>query len=283
MRNIFYFSNVQKNLFKFNTRSNFKNYVDIDNLHYLPDGDIEVAVKQIIFDIDVKIEHNTSLVYENKRNADNLILALRSSICTNSPFNNRYDKILCLFTSENIHQVEFKRPTFSPTHKELLSIAEFTIVNLKTGEQPKWNEESPTCIHLLVRKRRMNKFNIFLESYDNASMLKFNSNNTMEFTIALPERFKFGDWEVCLKSLILPNKIWNFYEETMSKWKLKSSLNIAEEVEDVWFEIGEGSYEIDAIIEFMQHILDVYYVPIEITYNSERKRVNLKLKKKILR
>ena len=70
MRNIFYFSNVQKNLFKFNTRSNFKNYVDIDNLHYLPDGDIEVAVKQIIFDIDVKIEHNTSLVYGWAKNID---------------------------------------------------------------------------------------------------------------------------------------------------------------------------------------------------------------------
>ena len=105
----------------------------------------------------------------------------------------------------------------------------------------------------------------------------------MEFTIALPERFKFGDWEVCLKSLILPNKIWNLYKETMSKWKLKTSLNIAEEVQDVWFQIGEGSYEIDDIIEFIQHILDVYYVPIEITYNSERKRVNLKLKKKNLK
>ena len=54
MRNIFYFSNLQKHLFKFNTRSNFKNYIDIDSLNYLPDGDIEVAVKQIIFDIDVK-------------------------------------------------------------------------------------------------------------------------------------------------------------------------------------------------------------------------------------
>ena len=62
MRNIFYYSNVQKNLFKFNTRSNFKNYIDIDNLDYLPDGDIEVAVKQIIFDIDVKIEHKASLI-----------------------------------------------------------------------------------------------------------------------------------------------------------------------------------------------------------------------------
>ena len=55
MRNIFYFSNEQKHLFKFNTRSNFINYLDIENLDYLPDGDIEVAVKQIIFDIDVKI------------------------------------------------------------------------------------------------------------------------------------------------------------------------------------------------------------------------------------
>ena len=57
MNNIFYCSNVQLQTFKFNTRSHFKNYVDIDNLDYLPDGDIEVAVKRIIFDIDVKINH----------------------------------------------------------------------------------------------------------------------------------------------------------------------------------------------------------------------------------
>ena len=49
----------------------------------------------------------------------------------------------------------------------------------------------------------MNNFNIFLESNDKASMVKFNENYNMEFTIALPERFRFGDWEVCLKSLIL--------------------------------------------------------------------------------
>ena len=83
----------------------------------------------------MKIEHKTSLVYRNKRNADNPILALRSSICRNSPFNNRYDNILCMFTSENIHQVEFKSPTFFPTHKESLSNATFTRVKLKTGEQ----------------------------------------------------------------------------------------------------------------------------------------------------
>ena len=118
MWNIFYFSNVQNNLFKFNTRSNFKNYIYIDDLDYLPNCDIEVAVKQIIFDIDVKIEQKAALIYMNKRYADNPILTLQSSIFTNSPFNNVYDNILCMFTSENIHQVEFKSPTFFPTHRD---------------------------------------------------------------------------------------------------------------------------------------------------------------------
>ena len=271
MRNIFYFSNVQKNLFKFNTRSKFKNYIDIDNLNYLSNGDIEVAVKQIIFDIDVKNENSTSLIYgrTNKRTTNNPILALRSSICTNSPFNNRYDNILCMFTSENIHQVEFKSPTFFPTHKELLSNAEFTIVNLKTGEQPKWDEGSPTCIHLLVRKRRMNKFNIFLESNDEASMLKFNHNNTnMEFTIALPERFRFGDWEVCLKSLILPSKIWNIYEESMPMWSFESSFPEVGMYKNNIF--NKGSYEVIDILTSIQNHLTQYNVPIQISYDRDK-------------
>ena len=159
MNNIFYCSNVQLQTFKFNTRSHFKNYIDIDNLDYLPDGDIEVAVKRIIFDIDVKINHKNALIYGATRKSTRPILALQSSICTNSPFNNRYDKILCMFTSENIHIVEFKRLKFFPTHKVLLSNAEFTIVDLKTGEQPKWDKGSPTFIHLVERNRMRNNFN----------------------------------------------------------------------------------------------------------------------------
>ena len=114
MNNIFCCSNVQTQLFKFNTRSHFINYIDIDNLDSLPDGDIEVAVKQIIFDIDVKIEKKTSLIYMNERYAENPILALRSGICKVSPFNDRYDNILCIFTSKNIHHVEFKSPKLFP-------------------------------------------------------------------------------------------------------------------------------------------------------------------------
>ena len=185
-----------------------------------------------------------------------------------------------MFTSENIHQVEFKSPTCFPTYKELLSNAEFTIVNLKTGEQLKLDEGSPTCFLLLGRKRRMNNFNIFLESNDKASMLKFNSNYIMEFTIALPERFRFGDWEVRLKWLILPSKVWNVYYETMPKWSFRTNLNVLEEAQGFDFEIGQDSYEIVDIILTIQQILDKYDVPIEITFNSERKRVIFKLKKK---
>ena len=47
MKSMFSCSNVQTQLFKCNTMSNFKNYIDIDNLDYLPDGDIEVAVKKL--------------------------------------------------------------------------------------------------------------------------------------------------------------------------------------------------------------------------------------------
>ena len=56
MKNLIYCSNVQKDMFKFNTRSMFQNYIDIDNL---PEGDIEVAIKKIIFDTDATVNYET--------------------------------------------------------------------------------------------------------------------------------------------------------------------------------------------------------------------------------
>ena len=67
-------------------------------------------------------------------------------------------------------------------------------------------------------------FNIFGESNDAASKLKFKDNSNMEFTIALPERFRLSDWQVCLKSLILPSRMWNIYDETMPKWKFTTNI-----------------------------------------------------------
>ena len=70
MKNLIYCSNVQKDIFKFNTRSMFQNYIDIDNLEYLPEGDIEVAVKKIIFDTDATVNYETSMIFYNERTTD---------------------------------------------------------------------------------------------------------------------------------------------------------------------------------------------------------------------
>ena len=139
-----------------------------------------------------------------------------------SPFNDRYDNILCLFTTEKIYHVEFKSLIFFPTHKELLSNAKFTIVNLKTGEQPEWDEGSPTFIHLIVRKRMSTNFNIFVESNDAASKLKFHERSNMELTIALPDRFIF---------------------------------------------------EVDDILTIIQNALDKFEVPMEISFNHKKSKV----------
>ena len=47
MKNIFYCSNAQGEMFPQNTRSKFDNYIDINHLSYLPSHDIEAAIVQL--------------------------------------------------------------------------------------------------------------------------------------------------------------------------------------------------------------------------------------------
>ena len=48
-RNIFYASNTQSELFPYNTRTQFNQYIDVHNLDYIKQDDIEVAIKSIVF------------------------------------------------------------------------------------------------------------------------------------------------------------------------------------------------------------------------------------------
>ena len=93
MKNPIYCSSVQKELFTFNTRSLFQNYIDIDNLGYLPKGEIEVAVKKIILDTDITTNHKKSLIFNNKRISENPVFALKSNICKESTFNIAYEYV----------------------------------------------------------------------------------------------------------------------------------------------------------------------------------------------
>ena len=99
----------------------------------------------------------------------------------------------------------------------------------------------------------------------------------MEFTIALPERFRLSDLQVCLKSLILPSRIWNIYDETMPMWKITTYVG---ENEGGYknFRFPQGSYEVEDILKIMQTLLDTYKVPVEISFNHDIKQVRMKLK-----
>ena len=204
---------------------------------------------------------------------------MKSNICKESVFNNSYDNILCIFNTENKFYIEFKKPTYFLTRKELLSDAKFTIVNLKTHDQPNWDEGAPTFIHLIIQPRMTKTFNIFMESNDAISKIKFPKNNNMEFTIDLPERFRLNGWQVCLKSLLIPSKIWNIYEDTMPSWQFKTNNKSIIGLSN-HFEFPEGSYEVIDILHLMQHVMTFYKLPVNIMLNEQKNRVVMKLKRK---
>ena len=206
MKNIFYCSNAQGDIFPHNTRSKFNNYVDINHLNYLPTGNIEAAIKAIIF--DNKRDH--SLLKDQ-------LLAIRSNICEYAIRNGEYDKIISLINASksktHVVHVDFKNPTFFTTKKELLSQAQFEIIDFKTNSAPNFSVGAPTYIQVVIRKitHKMKKpFNIFLDSSCPKSKEHYPNNTNTEFTIELPERMDFRrNWQVALKSLFIPSKFIN--------------------------------------------------------------------------
>ena len=122
-------------------------------------------------------------------------------------------------------------------------------------------------------------FIIFVESNDVKSMEKFEENSNMEFTIDLPERFRLGDWQVCLKSMIIPSRVWNVYDESMPSWVFTS--NTLLEGQGFEYTIPQGSYKIVDILILIQFRLDALKVPVTI-YLSDKNRVTLKLIRRVV-
>tara|TARA_Y100000310_G_C20300961_1_gene631757 strand:+ start:134 stop:517 length:384 start_codon:yes stop_codon:yes gene_type:complete len=50
MKNIFFSSNTQNDLFPSNARNSFHSYIDANDLHYIPDKHLLAALKSITFD-----------------------------------------------------------------------------------------------------------------------------------------------------------------------------------------------------------------------------------------
>jgi hypothetical protein len=53
MANLYYCSSMQTDRFPKNSRSKFKSYIDINHLNNIPDENIEVAVKSVMYENSV--------------------------------------------------------------------------------------------------------------------------------------------------------------------------------------------------------------------------------------
>ena len=201
---------MNNDLYPNNTRSQFKTFFNIHTLDYLPNESIEVAIKSITFDNN----REETLLKDQ-------LLGVRSNICEPIIRSSSHDKVISLFSvkknDDSVVHIEFKNPTFFRTRKELLSRADFEIIDIEDDKKPNFKVGSPTFVQVVIRKEEIRMkppFTIFLDSSCNISKRLYPENNNMEFTIELPERMDFRrNWTLALKSLHISNLFYNIHGE----------------------------------------------------------------------
>ena len=205
MRNIYYISNTSDECNPNNTGAKFTTFLQPSTLDYLPDGDLECAVKSITLDTT-----RESQKYQ--------CLGLKSNLIkTESISSGNWDKLLCWIHLEKKQThlyTEFTNPTFFPTTRQLLSRALFEFVDLDTNSLPSFTHQGrSTVIHIVVKQqaeRMKHPFQIHLDSSCKISKEYFPTNTNMEFTVQLPKRLVFKkNWSVALKSISFGNSINN--------------------------------------------------------------------------
>ena len=275
MKSIWYCSSLQQEKFSNNTRSQFTNNFDVDDLISIADDEIEVAIKNIYFDEDnIEEKSKHSLIKNRQRVYGDKVLAIRSNICQASILNGGYEKELCHFKVNREHHFEFINPTFFKTTKDLLANATFSIIDVKSKDIPDWNIGSPTYIQAIVRSKMTDSFSVYLDS-DDKNSINNKTNSNMNFTIDLPQRLYLDKWEVCLKSIILPCRIWNIYEEYKIYWETTYEEN--GEIKNSYFEVQDGCYGIEDIL----HLIKMSLSGIQVSYQRDSNRVNIGKKGKL--
>ena len=247
MKNVFYSSNMNIDIYPNNTRSQFRTYFNIHKLDYLPDENIEVAIKSITFDNN----REETLLKDQ-------LLGIRSNISEPIIRSSSHDKVISLFSikknSDSVLHIDFKNPTFFRTRKELLSRADFELIDIDDNEKPNFKVGSPTFVQVVIRKeaiRMKPPFTIFLDSSCNISKSLYPENNNMEFTIELPERMDFRrNWTLALKSLHISNLFYNIHGEDCF-YTFKTAFARVEGI------IPEGKYStLSRLIEVIQSSWD---------------------------
>ena len=280
MKNIFYSSNVDALLHPNNTRCKFNTIINIHSLDYLPNENIEVAVKSITFE-NTRIQ----LLQSDQ------ILGIRSNICEPVIRNAVHDRIISLLhiqkTDNGVLHVDFKNPTYFSTRKELLSRASFELIDIENNKLPNFAGGSPTFIQVVIRKEKIRMkppFTIFLDSSCEVSRGLYPKNSNMEFTIKLPERMNFKrNWNLALKSLFISNTMENICDDNFFFKYYKYGQAHSSNSNQI---IKNGRYKtIHKIIEEIQSMFDKSKINLKIVsinqkvkiYYTRRKKVNRQL------
>ena len=247
----------------------FKKYIGCEILNKLLDQNInhhytqwkpETKVKQINF-----LKHN--------------VLALRSDVVDPSFSSANFDQLLSVFNVESLPndvvEINFKNPIFHRTSKEKISRASFQFIDLETNESPYFGLGVPTFIHCVVKPSptKMSKpFSILLDSSCPISKKFYPKNNNMEFTINLPETLQLhGKWEMTLKSLFVPSKMYNILDDKFF-FIFKSKKHNTKIV------IDEGHYTMEGLIDIMQFHFDKEEMPLKIYLNKKKNNGKVEIK-----
>ena len=250
-------------------RVEFKKYIgceilnellDLKIYHHFTEWKSETIVKQINF-----LKHN--------------VLALRSDVIDHSFSSAVFDQLLAVFSVENllndVVDIEFRNPIFYRTSKEKISRASFQFIDLETGESPYFGLGVPTFIHCVVKPSptKMQKpFSILLDSSCPISKKFYPKNGNTEFTINLPETLQLqGNWELTLKSLFIPSKMYNILGDKFF-FIFKSRKHNTKIV------IEEGHYTMEGLLDIMQFHFNKEEIPIKIYLNKKKNDGKVEMK-----
>lgn len=215
MKNIYYMSFDNQDLYPENTSFNFTSVVPENSLDDVPEGPLDAAVKVISFN-----NTRTSRFRYDER------IGVRSNLSDKIITSGTWDNIIALLSlgksasSKRVFVEEFENPSFFPTTKESLRKATFELVDVVRNIYSPLQHLSPTFIHIIVKKqeKRMKQpFYVHLDSKCPISKSFFPENTDSEFTIQLPKRLEFQkDWIVALKNLSMSNSIRNTFNCTIT-------------------------------------------------------------------
>ena len=213
--NICFISNAYKHLFPSNTSTKFRSSIDLSRLDYLSTHteNLEFCIKSISFFLDTPI---TSATHFGVRTS----LCLMPIVC-----GSYYDNVVCMFTIERILNptqiiITLNNPIFHSTTKNLISQAQFEILNLETNTIVSSSSIKETIIEVSVRSssfdRMKQPFPMLLHSDDIKSLVTYPNNTNMKFTINLPARKELGgeNWSVVLKGLTMTSSLANVQDES---------------------------------------------------------------------